>query len=104
MAPPGAWLSSDEPAAPGPSRSAQERLEDHRQLDRTIRSFERTLGVVAHADSAQELKRALAGYLWRLVAIVAGVVPFLLGDLIKAACAGLLLPGAWKLVGEHPLP
>jgi biotin transport system substrate-specific component len=37
-------------------------------------------------------------------AIVAGVVPFLLGDLIKAACAGLLLPGAWKLVGEHPRP
>lgn len=37
-------------------------------------------------------------------AIVAGVVPFLLGDLIKAAGAGLLLPGAWKLVGEHPRP
>jgi len=35
-------------------------------------------------------------------AIVAGVIPFLLGDLIKAAAAGLLLPGAWKLVGEHP--
>ena len=37
-------------------------------------------------------------------AILAGVVPFLLGDLIKAACAGLLVPGAWKLVGEHPRP
>ena len=33
-------------------------------------------------------------------AIVAGVVPFLLGDLIKAAAAGLLLPGAWRLLGE----
>lgn len=37
-------------------------------------------------------------------AIVAGVVPFVLGDLIKAAAAGLLLPGAWKLVGEYPRP
>jgi biotin transport system substrate-specific component len=37
-------------------------------------------------------------------AILAGVVPFLLGDLIKAASAGLLVPGAWKLVGEHPRP
>ena len=34
-------------------------------------------------------------------AIVAGVVPFLLGDLIKAGAAGLLLPGAWRLVGEQ---
>lgn len=31
-------------------------------------------------------------------AVEAGVVPFLLGDLIKAAGAGLLLPGAWKLL------
>jgi biotin transport system substrate-specific component len=37
-------------------------------------------------------------------AIVAGVVPFVHGDLIKAAAAGLLLPAAWKLVGEHPRP
>jgi biotin transport system substrate-specific component len=37
-------------------------------------------------------------------AIVAGVIPFLLGDLIKAAAAGLLLPGAWRLVGEYPRP
>jgi len=37
-------------------------------------------------------------------AIVAGVIPFLVGDLIKAAAAGLLLPGAWKLLGEHPRP
>lgn len=33
-------------------------------------------------------------------AVVKGVVPFLLGDLIKAAAVGLLLPGAWRLVGE----
>ena len=37
-------------------------------------------------------------------AIVAGVVPFLVGDLIKAIAAGLLLPGAWRLVGEYPRP
>ena len=37
-------------------------------------------------------------------AIVAGLVPFLVGDLIKAAAAGLLLPGAWRLVGEYPRP
>ena len=30
-----------------------------RQLDKTIRSFEKTRGVVEHADSAQELKQAL---------------------------------------------
>lgn len=33
-------------------------------------------------------------------AVEAGVVPFLLGDLIKAAAAGILLPGAWRLLGE----
>lgn len=39
---------------------------------------------------------------WPLVeAVEKGVVPFLLGDLIKAAVAGLLLPGAWKLVGDQ---
>jgi biotin transport system substrate-specific component len=37
-------------------------------------------------------------------AVLAGVVPFVLGDIIKAAAAGLLLPGAWKLVGEYPRP
>jgi len=35
-----------------------------------------------------------------VAAVEAGVVPFLLGDLIKAAAAGILLPGAWKLVGD----
>jgi biotin transport system substrate-specific component len=29
-----------------------------------------------------------------------GVVPFLFGDLLKAAAAGILLPGAWRLFGE----
>ncbi len=34
-------------------------------------------------------------------AIANGVVPFVLGDVIKAAAAGLILPGAWKLLGEQ---
>lgn len=34
-------------------------------------------------------------------AIEKGVVPFLLGDIIKATAAGLLLPAAWKLVGDR---
>lgn len=39
---------------------------------------------------------------WPLVeAVEKGVVPFLLGDIIKAAAAGLLLPGAWRLLGDH---
>ncbi|HWL50160.1 MAG TPA: biotin transporter BioY [Acidimicrobiia bacterium] len=37
-------------------------------------------------------------------AVVAGVVPFVLGDIIKASAAGLLLPGVWRLVGEFPRP
>jgi biotin transport system substrate-specific component len=37
-------------------------------------------------------------------AIVAGVIPFVFGDLIKASAAGLLLPTAWKVVGEYPRP
>lgn len=31
-------------------------------------------------------------------ALRVGVVPFLVGDAIKAAAAGLLLPGAWKVI------
>jgi len=34
-------------------------------------------------------------------AVEKGVVPFLLGDLVKATAAGLLLPGAWRLLGER---
>ena len=39
---------------------------------------------------------------WPLAeAVEKGVVPFLLGDIIKAAAAGLLLPGAWRLLGDR---
>lgn len=33
-------------------------------------------------------------------ALADGVYPFLIGDALKAAAAGLLLPAAWKLTGE----
>lgn len=34
-------------------------------------------------------------------ALSQGLVPFLVGDLIKAAAAGALLPGAWRLVDHR---
>ena len=34
-------------------------------------------------------------------AVMAGLVPFLVGDLLKAALAMAALPGAWKLVGRR---
>lgn len=36
-----------------------------------------------------------------LEAVLAGVVPFVVGDILKAAAAGLVLPGAWRLIGER---
>ena len=33
-------------------------------------------------------------------AIAAGFTPFILGGLLKSALAGLMLPGAWKLLGR----
>lgn len=39
---------------------------------------------------------------WPLVeAVEKGLAPFLLGDIIKASAAGILLPGAWRLLGER---
>lgn len=34
-------------------------------------------------------------------ALVMGVVPFVVGDVVKAVAAAVLLPGAWRLVGER---
>ena len=34
-------------------------------------------------------------------ALVKGLVPFVIGDLLKVALAGTLLPAAWKLAGER---
>lgn len=39
-----------------------------------------------------------------LAAIAGGVVPFVFWDILKALGAGLLMPAAWKLVGEQPKP
>lgn len=36
--------------------------------------------------------------------LAAGVLPFLVGDIIKIALAALALPGAWRLVGRKPGP
>lgn len=33
-------------------------------------------------------------------AVAKGVVPFLIGDLVKAVVAGFVLPGSWRLLGE----
>jgi biotin transport system substrate-specific component len=34
-------------------------------------------------------------------AVAAGLVPFLVGDLLKAALAMVALPAAWKLAGRR---
>ncbi|MDJ0961528.1 MAG: biotin transporter BioY [Acidimicrobiia bacterium] len=52
------------------------------------------------------------GWLWYSVdtfvtaeaAMAAGLTPFIVGDLIKIALAGVLLPTAWKLVGDARRP
>jgi biotin transport system substrate-specific component len=51
-----------------------------------------TFGVIGLVTSAgMGLSDAIAG----------GVVPFVFGDVLKAAAAGLILPSAWKLVGDR---
>ena len=40
------------------------------------------------------------GYSWQ-EAMADGMVPFIVGDLVKVALAGLLLPGAWHLTGRR---
>ncbi|HEY5651533.1 MAG TPA: biotin transporter BioY [Acidimicrobiia bacterium] len=34
-------------------------------------------------------------------AVLAGVAPFVFGDVLKAAAAGILLPATWRLLGDH---
>jgi biotin transport system substrate-specific component len=29
-----------------------------------------------------------------------GVAPFVIGDILKATAAGIVLPGAWRLAGD----
>jgi biotin transport system substrate-specific component len=44
---------------------------------------------------------AISAHLTPGEAIAAGFTPFIVGGLVKSALAGLLLPGAWKLVGRR---
>ncbi len=41
----------------------------------------------------------IGDYSWQR-AVELGAVPFIIGDLMKVALAGLLLPGAWRLTGR----
>lgn len=41
----------------------------------------------------------IGDYSWQ-GAVELGAVPFVIGDLVKVALAGLLLPGAWRLTGK----
>ena len=51
------------------------------------------------ASGPDVLLGATGGYL--IGFIVAGFTPFILGGILKSTLAGLLLPGAWKLVGRR---
>lgn len=60
--------------------------------------------LVIYAVGASWLFVVLSGYHVAnplLAAITGGVLPFLVGDAVKAVIAGALLPGAWKLLGER---
>lgn len=72
-----------------------------RRMDRTpLRMF----GVMA-AGSAVIYVFGVAwlmgfAHLGFAAALMLGVVPFLAGDAVKAAVAAVVLPGAWRLIGE----
>lgn len=61
-----------------------------------VRAFAATLAgsVLIYAIGASWL----AGYVGAEQAVALGVAPFVIGDLLKAALAALLLPVAWKLL------
>lgn len=75
-------------------------MAEHRQ-DRTFATMFTAFilgSVVIYAFGVVGLMAATGANL--LEGVELGVVPFLLGDLIKGAAAGVLLPGAWRLLGE----
>lgn len=76
-------------------------MAEHRQ-DRTFATMFTAFivgSVVIYVTGVTGLMMATG---WPLVeAVEKGVVPFLLGDIIKAAAAGVLLPGAWRLLGDR---
>lgn len=46
------------------------------------------------------LARIVGGFVGDSGALALGLYPFLLGDALKALAAALLLPGAWRFIGE----
>lgn len=72
------------------------------------RNQDRTVATALPAFLAGTVLIYVFGVGWLMVALqtdladatVKGLVPFLVGDLLKVALAGTLLPAVWKLVGE----
>ena len=72
------------------------------------RKQDRTITTALPAFLAGTVVIYLFGVTWLMVALqtdladalVKGLVPFVVGDLLKIALAGTLLPAAWKLAGE----
>ena len=73
------------------------------------RKQDRTIATALPAFLAGTVVIYLFGVTWLMVALqtdladalAKGFVPFVIGDLLKIALAGTLLPAAWKLAGER---
>ena len=73
------------------------------------RRQDRTVATALPAFLAGSFVIYLFGVSWLMISLqtdladatVKGLVPFLVGDLLKVALAGTLLPVVWKLVGER---
>jgi len=73
------------------------------------RQQDRTIATALPAFLAGTVVIYLFGVAWLMAslptdltdALVKGMVPFVVGDLLKVALAGTLLPAAWKLAGER---
>ncbi len=72
------------------------------------RGFDRNLFTTLAAMAAGSALIYVCGVVWLQPfmgsledTLAAGVYPFLIGDAIKAVLAALLLPGAWKLLGNR---
>lgn len=60
-----------------------------------------TLGnIVIYVFGVAWLSRIVGGFGGESGALALGMYPFLLGDALKALAAALLLPGAWRFIGE----
>jgi len=73
------------------------------------RKQDRTAATALPAFLAGTVVIYLFGVTWLMIslqtdltdALVKGLVPFVVGDLLKVALAGTLLPAVWKLAGER---